>query len=329
MAQETELMEFRLINPTEDGFLRKIDWNKDELEKAVRKKLESYQNVVYTEDTMNVAKKDRAELKKLIEEIEDRRKQVKKIINEPYDAFEKEVKEVIALIEEPMKLIDGQVKDYEEDQKKAKKKELIAVYEEEIGTLREVLPFEKVFNPRYLNKTFKLLDAQKEIREKIGRVRTDLESIDGLDSKYKLNAKDVYIKTMDLSKAMAENKRLLLLEEQLEADRKRKEAQEEERKRLAEERKRQEEIRRQQEAERAETEAVKRAEEERKRAEQEKLLAETDKKLSGVAERKPVPEGQEMKPKGYKTRFEIIGTMQQIESLVAYMVENGIPYTKI
>ena len=29
-------MEFRLINPTEDGFLRHIQWNKEELEAAVR-----------------------------------------------------------------------------------------------------------------------------------------------------------------------------------------------------------------------------------------------------------------------------------------------------
>lgn len=40
-----------------------------------------------------------------------------------------------------------------------------------------------------------------------------METIDSLDSKYKLNAKDVYIKTLDLSKALAENKRLADLEE--------------------------------------------------------------------------------------------------------------------
>ncbi|MFR5399885.1 MAG: hypothetical protein ACLTH3_07645 [Lachnospira sp.] len=31
-------MEFRLINPTEDGFLRRIQWNKEELEAAVKSK---------------------------------------------------------------------------------------------------------------------------------------------------------------------------------------------------------------------------------------------------------------------------------------------------
>lgn len=55
-------MEFRLINPTEDGFLRRIQWNKEELEAAVRAKIAGYENVVYTEENIKAAKNDRAEL---------------------------------------------------------------------------------------------------------------------------------------------------------------------------------------------------------------------------------------------------------------------------
>ena len=62
---QPEKMEFRLINPTEDNFLRAIKWNKEELEAAVRHKIAAYQNVVYTEDNMKQAKVDRAELNKL------------------------------------------------------------------------------------------------------------------------------------------------------------------------------------------------------------------------------------------------------------------------
>ena len=41
-AAQPEKMEFRLINPTEDGFLREIKWNKEELEAAVRQKIAVY-----------------------------------------------------------------------------------------------------------------------------------------------------------------------------------------------------------------------------------------------------------------------------------------------
>ena len=119
---QPEKMEFRLINPTEDGFLRVIKWNKEELEAAVRHKIAAYQNVVYTEDNMKQAKADRAELNKLTKAIEERRKMVKKIINEPYEVFEAELKEILALIQEPVGIIDRQVKAFEDQQKEEKKK---------------------------------------------------------------------------------------------------------------------------------------------------------------------------------------------------------------
>lgn len=123
-------MEFRLINPTEDGFLRRIQWNKEELEAAVRAKIAGYENVVYTEENIKAAKNDRAELNKLIKAIEERRKQVKNIINEPYAVFEAELKEITALINEPVALIDQQVKAFEEKQKKEKKAAIKATYDE-------------------------------------------------------------------------------------------------------------------------------------------------------------------------------------------------------
>ncbi len=236
-------MEFRLINPTEDGFLRVIKWNKEELEAAVRQKIANYENVVYTEDNMKQAKADRAELNGLIKDIEDRRKIVKKIINEPYILFEAELKDILALIQEPVGLIDKQVKAFEDQQKEEKKAKIRAAYDEVIGDLASVLPFDKVFDNRYLNQTYKLATAQADIKSKVEKVRTDLETIDSLESKYKLNAKDVYIKTLDLSKALAEKKRLSDLEEKLEAEKRRKAEEEAERKRQAEERRKEAEER--------------------------------------------------------------------------------------
>lgn len=362
-------MEFRLINPTEDGFLRRIQWNKEELEAAVRAKIANYENVVYTDENIKEAKSDRAELNKLLKAIEDRRKQVKKIINEPYAVFEAELKEITALINKPVSLIDQQVKAYEERQKEEKKATIKSIYDESIGNLAQVLPFEKIFDVRYLNQTFKMSVVEEEIKEKITRVRTDLETIDSLESKYKLNAKDVYIKTFDLSKAMAENKRLADLEEKLEADKRRKEEEAAERKRL-------EEIRRKKEAE--EQAAREAAEAERKAEEAKRKSEETERKLAEVqrdkeireaagAEEQPSPRsamdqvigsiersafaystGEETQAtpedrvidafaqkeeskqeKKYRVRFFADGTREQLSQLIAFMNENNIKYGKI
>ena len=115
------------------------------------------------------------------------------------------------------------------------------------------LPFERVFDTRYLNATFSLSKAMSEVIEKIEKFKTDIATIDSLDSKHKLNVRDVYVRTLDLSQAMAEDRRLRELEERLEADRKAKEEAE---------RKRQE------------AEAARREEAERQRAEAERIAAE-------------------------------------------------------
>lgn len=331
-------MDFRLINPTEDGFLRHIQWNKEELEAAVRAKIAGYENVVYTEENIKAAKNDRAELNKLIKTIEERRKQVKNIINEPYAVFEAELKEITALINEPVALIDQQVKAFEEKQKEEKKAAIKATYDENIGDLAEVLPFEKIFDSRYLNQTYKLATAQKEIVDKIDTVKTDLETIDSLDSKYKLNAKDVYIKTLDLSKALAENKRLADLEEKLEADKRRKaeEEAEEQAKREAEEAER-----KAAEAKKAQ-EAAAEVEQTEPQSEMGKVIESIEKSAFAQAvagETQAAPAAQVVDPfapkeepeqeKKYRVRFFADGTKEQLGKLIAFMNENNIKYGKI
>lgn len=177
-----EKMEIRLVNPTEDGFLQRIDWNKAELEENVRSIVAAYQGLVYTEDTVSDAKNDRAALRKLLNEIEDRRKLVKKKCMEPYEVFESDLKDVTALIKEQISIIDGQVKEYENSVKEEKKARLQDVYAEAIGELAEVLPFERVFEAQYLNVSFKESKAATEIQEKVQRVKSDLAAIDALDS---------------------------------------------------------------------------------------------------------------------------------------------------
>ena len=321
-------MEFGLINPTEDGFLKRIQWNKEELEAAVRAKIASYENVVYTEENIKAAKNDRAELNKLIKAIEDRRKQVKKIINEPYAIFESELKEILALINEPVGLIDQQVKAFEEKQKEEKKVAIKATYDENIGDLADVLPFEKIFDIRYLNQTFKLATAQEEVKGKIDTVKTDLETIDSLDSKYKLNAKDVYIKTLDLSRALAENKRLADLEEKLEAEKRRKEEEE------AEEAARQEAQKKgfQEPA----VEPVKpqseigRAIESIERSAFAQAVAGDVQSVPGEQAVDPfTPKAEPKQEKKYRVRFYADGTKEQLAKLVEFLNENNIKYGKI
>ena len=109
-----EELKLEIISPNEGHFLKKIGWNKDEIKKAVISITEQYKGLAYTEEQLQEAKKDRAMLNAMKKDISDRRIQVKKALLEPYDVFESEVKEVVALIDEPIEMIGIQMEAYEE-----------------------------------------------------------------------------------------------------------------------------------------------------------------------------------------------------------------------
>lgn len=350
-------MEFRLINPTEGGFLQHIEWNRAELEAAVKAKVAEYEGVAYTDDTIQVAKADRAELNKLKTAIEDRRKMVKKVINEPYTRFEKELKEILALIDKPVGIIDTQIKDYENQKKEEKKKKIQEAYLSSIGELEKVVPFERLFDPRYLNATYSLQKAIADIQAKAERVKTDLQTIDEMCSDYKTNAQDVYLKTLDLSKAMAEEKRLRDLKEKMEADRRAKE--EAERRRIEQEEQRRQELARQQEEEAQRREAERIAAQERAAAQASQAAPEPDNRntqavnVFGTSDNRTgafdnrigqnVPQNSQndaepaqnvpgnapsVPEKRYRATFWCEGTMEEIKALGAYMREHNIKYGK-
>jgi hypothetical protein len=97
-------MELRITNPQESWLTEQILWNNEELKAAIAEKVKDYKTIAYTEDSLKDMKADRADLNKLKKAFEDERKRVKKICMEPYTKFEQQVKEITALIDEPIGL---------------------------------------------------------------------------------------------------------------------------------------------------------------------------------------------------------------------------------
>lgn len=94
-------MELKILSPQENGFVQEIKWNNEELKTEIAAKMEEYKGIVFTEETIKDARKDRANLNKLKNAFEDERKRIKKLCMEPYNQFEQQVKEVTRLIDEP------------------------------------------------------------------------------------------------------------------------------------------------------------------------------------------------------------------------------------
>lgn len=231
-------MELRILSPQEDGFVKAIEWNNEEIKKEVAECVEHYKGLVYTDEQISDAKKDRAKLRKFVDALEAKRKEVKKQCIAPYEQFERQVKEIITIVNEPINLIDAQIKEVEEQRRIEKKANVLAIYEEHIGSLKGILPFKKVFKNEYLNVSKSMKSITEEIQAFISKVNQDMDTIEELHTKHELQVKDMYIRTFDLSMALRENARLEEVERKI-AERK---AQEEARKKAEEEKKTGEDI---------------------------------------------------------------------------------------
>jgi cbb3-type cytochrome oxidase cytochrome c subunit len=120
-------METSLVIINKESIISKLDTNYDKVKEELMEGLKKYTGLVYTDDNISEAKKDMASLNKIKDEIEKQRKDIKKLISYPYDMFELQVKELVAIIENTRGEIKKQ-SDVFEDQKKEEKKQLINEY---------------------------------------------------------------------------------------------------------------------------------------------------------------------------------------------------------
>ena len=199
-------MELKIYSPTEDGFIKAIEWNHEEIKKEVAEKVSYYANLVYTDDQIRDAKNDRAKLNKFVQALEAKRKDVKKQCLAPYEEFEKKMKEIIAIVNEPIKMIDQQVKGYEE-QKKAEKLEQIQEYWDRVTSPEHPLTLQRVMNPKWLNATTSLKSIQEEINTILAKYAEDIATLQNLPE-FSFEALEVYKTTLDLYKAISEGKRM-------------------------------------------------------------------------------------------------------------------------
>lgn len=221
-------MELIIHSPSEDGFLKEISFNHEEIKKELTLRLEKYKGLVYSEEEIKLAKTDRATLNKFKEAIENKRKEVKKQCLKPYEDFEIKIKEILALVEQPMIEIDTQVKSYEEKQKQNKKNDIVAMFDESIGDLKGILSIVTIWNEKWLNATYKLSTISEEIVTTIEKVKKELLVIEAMNSEFEFQVKERYLETLLMSEAMAINIKLLEQKEKAEEYKKQQEAKEQE-----------------------------------------------------------------------------------------------------
>ena len=186
----------------------KLISNIDELKEQLEVSLKKYQNLVVTEDGIKDAERDRANLNKLKKVIADERIRQKRIFYSPFEEFETKCKNVEKMVDETAKAIDTQVKAFADREKEAKRLEIQALYDQNIGPYAKLIPLEKIWDDRWLNKTYKLRDIGNMISATRISADLHLRQVHELNSEFEEQLKNKYFETLDISAVLAENTRL-------------------------------------------------------------------------------------------------------------------------
>ena len=271
-----------------------IEFNYEELKTALTEKVEMYKTLVYTDKQISEAKADRADLNKLKKALNDERLRREREYMKPFEDFKKKINEIITIIDEPVAVIDKQIKGYEEKKKQEKKDEIQAFYDEELRDDLTTLPpdwlsLEMIFDNKWLNASARMKVVQDEIKDKVRGVLQDLATLSELPE-FGFEAVEVYKSTLDINRALNEGRRLADIQ-----------------KRKLEE-----------EARKKEAEAQKAAE-----------VPEPEKVAPTACQpADPVEVWKEEQPEAQWVTFTALLTAEKAKKLAAFFVENGISFKK-
>lgn len=292
-------MELVMKKDLEQQIPQELAFNYEELKAELQERLEYYNGLVVTEDTIKQGKEERAALNKFKGAIDTYRKDVKKRYMAPYNDFEHKVKDLTGLIDEPINAIDKQLAVFEEQRKAAKQSDIETAYDKMVPEdLRDIIPLDRIQDKKWLNATTSLKKIEEDIAEKIKRTEADLLALDTVPEEYKAGVHAKYIDTLDITLAMNHMNAQIKAEEAFKA------RQEEEKRRLEQQ------------------------------AQAEKNLAEiaqqeANKRLTAQEEKAQEIEFPDPAEKKYPLRLAFNLTVKEANALKQFLTDNNIEYHKI
>lgn len=313
------MVEFRITSDLQEIRKHAITTNYADVKAWVEGVAEQYRSIVVTEDGVQAAKQDRANLRKLQANIDQVRKECRAAALAVSAETEANCKELVATLETAVQNLDTQAKAFEEQRKEEKKNRLSAYFAQVVDDMAEWLTFDDCFNPKWLNATYAENTACMDIIAAINRCRADLNAIRALHSEFETTLLDYYRETHDVTAVLMKNETLCRMKA-VEEERKRKEAEAtakyaaslEESKRVVDETMRQAE-QKASETGRSETET----------------LGELSRPVNDLVDE----DGHEMSLSQeetiYTVDFRVHGTAAQLNGLRSYMKNNGIRFGRV
>lgn len=151
-----------------------LNTNIEELEKFIDERLKDYDPKNFEGDA-DLAKKKRAELNSAKQKLSRSRIDLVRELMKPYEDFENRCKALEKKVDTASGYLDEIVKMKEQEEKDAKKNTIELLWQTKNFDL---FPLEKIFNPKWLNKTFKESDIIAEMDAVIEKTYKDLKTIE-------------------------------------------------------------------------------------------------------------------------------------------------------
>lgn len=183
----------------------KINFNFEELKQELTEKVSHYETLVYTDEQIQEAKKDKANLNKLKKALNDERIRREKEYMIPFNDFKAKVNEIISIIDKPIAVIDSQVKSYEEQKKQDKMDAIVEFFNS--CEVPEWLHFSQIMQDKWLNASVSMKSVQNEILDRLEQVANDLATLSNLPE-FGFEATEVYKTSLDMNKAISEAQRM-------------------------------------------------------------------------------------------------------------------------
>ena len=138
---QLEVQEIQALEP--------VKFNYEDIKSWLITKTKEYKDVVYTPETIALAKQDRATLNKVSSAINDEKKRIKNELLKPcYVDFENKCKELMAIVDDASGTIDKQIKEFELKEQEEKKGQIEVIFNSCIGDLKEIISLDTIFNPK-------------------------------------------------------------------------------------------------------------------------------------------------------------------------------------
>lgn len=201
LSMVSEIQTVELITEIAVG---KLTSNAKEYKAAIEKELETFSIEKYLNNP-DAAKSDKAYLNKLKEEVADKRKKATSLWNSPLAEFETEMKTLEKTINEAsnqLKQIVDQAVQKEKDDKRAEIEEIWNTINYDVVTL------DKVFNPKWLNKTCKIKEITEELVAIVDKIKTELQTLNSMDDEDKTILQSFYLDCLDLNATLQKGNQL-------------------------------------------------------------------------------------------------------------------------